>query len=65
MEQAERDDEETGQLLCNKAMSLHAQLDGILANNDSELKKRVEYYWFSLQRYILRFRGRIIRAEEK
>ncbi len=65
MEQAEREDEEPGQLLCNKAMALHAQLDGMLANNNGDFARKVENYWFSLQRYILRFKSRIIRAEEK
>lgn len=65
MEQAEWDDEELSQLLCNKAMSLHAQLDGKLAHSDTDFAKKVEYYWHTLQRYVLRFRSRVLIATEK
>lgn len=66
MNQSEsRDSEEYSTSLMNKAMELHAQLDGILANNDNDFAKKVEHYWFALQRYIIRFRNRIIIAREK
>ena len=46
-------------------MSLHAELDGIIAHSDDDFWKKVERYWFTLQRYLLRFRTRLMIQKEK
>jgi|GEM_PF-3369425 len=65
LEQAEHESvEEKSEFLINKATALHGELDGILAQTDDDFSKKVEHYWYSLQRYILRFRTRVILARE-
>ncbi len=66
LEQAEYESEEDKtQALINKATAVHAELDGKLAHSNTDFTKKVEYYWHTLQRYVLRFRSRVLIATEK
>lgn len=66
LEQAEYESEEDKtQALINKATAVHAELDGKLAHSNTDFTKKVEYYWHTLQRHVLRFRSRVLIATEK